>query len=269
MVAAAGLYLYSERAGRDDAPGPPALPEPRRPAEESARYPLPDPDSPSQVPRVESRDDGGDFTAPLIRPPLPALEDSDEAIRAALAGVVSPDALERWLRPRRIIERTVVVVSNLDAAPVPVRFRPVKPIPDLPVVRESGDEIVLDPANAERYRSLVRLLESVEPEALAGVYTRFYPLFQQAYDELGHPGGYFNDRVVEVIDHLLATPETDPTPRLKRPEVLYQFADPRLEQLSWGRKVLLRMAPAQAEAVKNWLRDLRREIIAAPPGPGI
>ena len=41
------------------------------------------------------------------------------------------------------------------------------------------------------------------------MYKQYYPLFQQAYVDLGYPEGYFNDRLVEVIDHLLATPGRD------------------------------------------------------------
>ena len=50
-------------------------------------------------------------------------------------------------------------------------------------------------------------MESVDTGRLAALYVRFYPLFQQAYRDLGYPNGYFNDRLVEVIDHLLVTPE--------------------------------------------------------------
>jgi hypothetical protein len=73
-------------------------------------------------------------------------------------------------------------------------------------------------------------------------------LFQQAYENLGHPPEYFNDRLIEVIDHLLATPELpDPIP-LARPNVQFEFADPNLEARSAGQKVLLRMGHENALA---------------------
>ena len=65
---------------------------------------------------------------------------------------------------------------------------------------------VINPDNSQRYVALVLLAESVDAAAVAAAYRRMYPLFQQAYEELGYPGRYFNDRLVEVIDHLLATP---------------------------------------------------------------
>jgi hypothetical protein len=94
------------------------------------------------------------------------------------------------------------------------------------------------------------------------LYRRFYPLFQKAYVDLGYPDGYFNDRVIEVIDHLLATPEIEGPVKLVRPHVLYQYADPELEQLSPGQKLLLRMGNEHSATVKEKLREFRGRIVA-------
>jgi len=47
--------------------------------------------------------------------------------------------------------------------------------------------------------------------------------------------------------------------------VLYEFADPELDARSAGQKLLLRMGAANAARVKSRLRELRRQITAAPP----
>ena len=49
---------------------------------------------------------------------------------------------------------------------------------------------------------------------------------------------------------------------LVRPKVLYQFADPALESLSSGRKLMLRMGPAHAATMKSVLRELRARLAA-------
>jgi hypothetical protein len=98
-------------------------------------------------------------------------------------------------------------------------------------------------------------------DELYATYRQFYPLLQQAYVNLGYPDGYFNDRLVEVIDHLLATPTPSQTPVLVRPHVLYEYEDPSLESLSSGQKALLRLSPAQAEAVRKLLREFRARIV--------
>ena len=98
-------------------------------------------------------------------------------------------------------------------------------------------------------------------------YGRAYPLFQRAYEELGYPGKYFNDRLMQALDDLLAAPELDGPPALVQPKVLYQFADPDLETRSAGQKILLRMGKANALRVKAKLLEVRRALIAASRSP--
>jgi hypothetical protein len=71
--------------------------------------------------------------------------------------------------------------------------------------------------------------------------------------------------MVQVIDHLLQTPDVKGQIRLVQPSVYYQFADPKLEALSAGQKALIRMGSANAAAVKAKLRELRAEIAKTPP----
>lgn len=98
-------------------------------------------------------------------------------------------------------------------------------------------------------------------EITTETYRRFYPLFQESYVRLGYPDGYFNDRAVEVIDHLLATPEPKDPIRLVRPHVLYEFADAELEALSSGQKLLLRMGSKNAASIKRVLKEFRALIV--------
>ena len=86
-------------------------------------------------------------------------------------------------------------------------------------------------------------------------------MIQQAYVDLGRPDGYFNDRLVTVIDHLLDTPELAQAPLLQRDERgRYRFADATLQSRSIGQKALLRMDVAQARALKQQLRAIRAAI---------
>src|SRR4029450_3313423 len=102
-------------------------------------------------------------------------------------------------------------------------------------------------------------------QKLVALYVRFYPWFQQAYRDLGYPSGYFNDRLVDVIDLLLATPEITGPVVLVQPRVLYTFADPRLEALPAGQKMMIRMGPENTAQVKVKLRELRRALTGAVP----
>jgi hypothetical protein len=120
--------------------------------------------------------------------------------------------------------------------------------------------VVIGPDNAARYTTYVRALEAVDSAKLVAIYVHFYPLFQQAYAELGYPSRYFNDRVFEVIDNLLAAPEIKGPIALTQPKVLYEFADPALRDLSAGQKTLVRMGPENEAKVKAKLRELKRAL---------
>ena len=104
----------------------------------------------------------------------------------------------------------------------------------------------------------MRLLETVDAKQLVDPYVRHYPLFQQAYRELGYPDGHFNDRLVEAIDSLLATPDPKGPLSVVQPKIFYEFADRELEQLPAGQKLLLRMGRDNAALVKAKLREIRR-----------
>jgi hypothetical protein len=159
----------------------------------------------------------------------------------------------------------VATIDNLPRESYAARLDPVKPMPGLPVTRGEGSGLVLAPENSARYAPFIHAMDAMDTQRLADVYRRFYPLFQQAYVELGYPNGYFNDRLVEVIDHLLDAPEVTGPVRLVVPHVLYEYADPDLQAMSSGRKVMVRMGLDNEKRVKAKLRELRAAITANPP----
>jgi hypothetical protein len=60
----------------------------------------------------------------------------------------------------------------------------------------------------------------------------------------------------------LATPQIDEPIRLIQPNAFYHFADPDLEVLSAGQKLLLRMGPRNTSRVKHKLQEIRLLISA-------
>jgi hypothetical protein len=192
---------------------------------------------------------------------LPALNDSDPLVQDSLVTVLGRAPVDAFLVPQNIVRHIVVTVDNLPRRKLAVDLRPVKPTAGQTVVSTQGDLMLLSAANFERYALFVRAVQAVDVKGLASVYQRLYPLFQQAYEDLGYPGKYFNDRLVEVIDHLLQTPEVAAPIPLEQPRVFYTFADPALEVRSAGQKLLIRMGPANARAIKVKLRELRAEIV--------
>jgi hypothetical protein len=191
--------------------------------------------------------------------PLPELADSDPTTQEALGGVFGR-ALDPFLVPKNIIRHTVVTIDNLPRKKTAVQMWPVKPIGGELTTSGNGDEVTLTAANSARYEPLIKIVQSTDTAQLAAMYKQLYPLFQQAYVDLGYPDGYFNDRLVEVIDHLLETPDPTGPVLLRRPSVNYEFVDPELENRSAGQKMMIRLGPQNAAIVKAKLRELRKAI---------
>ena len=208
--------------------------------------------------------------------PVPEVDASDSAIAAALDDLVGSKAVLTFLQTDGFVRRVVATVDNLGRAHAAPRLWPVNPTPGRFGVSGSGDERLVAPDNDKRYAPFVEFVEAIDARRAVELYVRLYPRFQQSYEDLGYPGRYFNDRLVEVIDLLLETPEPGvPLAILsvevmgpeapKRPWVNYEFADPSLEALAAGQKMLLRTGPHNERRLKAKLREFRREIVAATP----
>jgi hypothetical protein len=194
--------------------------------------------------------------------PLPGLDDSDKALMGRMASLfgMKPKRLAEIFFLEGIARRIVATVDSLPREQIALAVWPVKPLSSEFLVDKDASGAVISTKNADRYTSRVKLADSVDPHKLAAAYRHFYPLFQKAYQDLGFPNGYFNDRLVEVIDHLLATPEPTQPIRVAPIGTKYQFAESELQARSAGQKILLRMGPGNAMRMKEMLRAFRREI---------
>jgi len=200
--------------------------------------------------------------APEPLPPLPALDDSDADLLTELSARQNRAAWDTLLAPQALIRRFVATVDNLPREQVAPQVLPVRPVGGtLRVTPTPPGGMVISGDNAARYAAYVKALDAMDVRSAVALYVRWYPLFQQAYLDLGYPKGYFNDRLVEVIDHLLATPTINEPLAVVQPRVMYQYADTSLEERSAGQKILLRMGPANAASVKAKLLAVRQAVV--------
>ena len=233
----------------------------------SSSAPVPEAKAPAE-PKAEAAEPAERADAAVAAEParsLPALDNSDALARDSVSGLVGRKAFETMVHPSQIIRRIVATVDNLPRETAPRRVMPLEPVPGAFGVSSAGEEATLAAENSRRYSAYVRVFEMLDARAVAQRYTDSYPLFQRAYVELGFPESRFHDRLLEAIDDMLEAPEPAGPVKLVRPKVLYQFADPELEGLSAGQKIIVRMGAENAAKVKAKLRELRRELAARPP----
>jgi hypothetical protein len=187
------------------------------------------------------------------------LNESDPQFTQSLTDIVGADPLAEYLIKSQAISRLVATIDSLTSRQIPAQINPIKPADDKFIADTEGEAAAMSVQNFARYDGHVALLQNADIDALMALYQRYYPLFQQAWEENGGEGS-FNDRLTEVIDNLLDTPDVPGPIYLTKPEAVYLFEDPALESMTAGQKILVRMGPANASIVKEKLKEVKAEL---------
>ncbi|NDP38665.1 MAG: DUF3014 domain-containing protein [Rhodoferax sp.] len=209
---------------------------------------------------------------PVEAPPAQALPLKAADMGTVLTELLGRKAVLEFFALDEFPRRLVATVDNLGRSHAPPMLWPIKPTPGRFMVEERADGSVINADNSQRYTPLVLLAESVDAGKAVDLYIRMYPLLQQAYEELGYPKAYFNDRLIAVIDQLLATPaavepievqltEVKGSIPSLQPWVRYEFANPAFESLSAGQKIMLRVGSVNERRLKAKLTAIRQQLI--------
>lgn len=258
LAAAFGWWRWSLQ--KEPPPAPPVATAPP-PADRPAEVPAPVATGPQNLVDALAEPEAA----------LPPLNDADGRVAAALNELLGKKAVASFLDTGGFVRHFVATVDNLPRAQASSRMWPTQRAPKAFEVQGDGEVKTIGADNASRYTPFVLFAESVDSARAAALYARLYPLFQQAYEELGYPNRYFNDRLVAVIDHLLQAPEPEGPVQVKltevkgemageRPWVSYEFVDPKLEALSAGQKMLVRMGLVNERRMKAKLKELRTQV---------
>lgn len=258
----AGYWWWSTWSRQPSDAKPPAVvaaspPQPASsPAEPAIRHPI----GPA---------DAGDAAAVAA-----SAADADAILSAAITELLGQRAVLSMLQLDGFARRVVATVDNLARSHAAPRLWPVNPTPGRFTVAQGTEGTVIAAANQARYTAFVSLVDTVDAARAVALYKRFYPLFQREYEALGFPRAYFNDRLVDVIDELLTTPELKQPLAVRltevkgpiqpvRPWVLYEYADPTLESRSAGQKIMLRMGVEHQRRLKAKLKEIRALLTGA------
>lgn len=192
---------------------------------------------------------------------LPQLESSDHFMSNALSNLLSNKTLMNIFINDQLVRNIVVTIDNLPRQQVSTKVLPIKKAPGTFITAESEGVVTISPSNSERYAPYMRFAEEVDPKKLVNLYIQLYPLFQRTYEEIGYPNQYFNDRLMVVLDNLLAAPEITEPVQLVKPKFFYQYADPELESRSIGQKMLMRIGNDNATVIKAKLKVIQQELM--------
>lgn len=198
---------------------------------------------------------------------LPPLNASDAIVRGWVAALSANRDLARWLIPDQLIRKFVAAIDNIvqDEDPIahirhlapPTRFEAMGP----------RTALVADPKSYRRFDAFASVAASIDATAAARLYLNLGPLFDDAYAELGHSKGEFDQTLARALSRLLATPASPRRIDLVRQKVSFAFADPRLEALAPAQKMMIRMGPDNRAKVQAKLEEFRAALEAAKRGP--
>lgn len=271
LLGGAAVTFWPQLTGApaDDAPAPTSAADPAPPPVQAASADI------AQSPPAVASQPEPPPQPPASAPTLPPWEDADGVVRQTLTEAFGQAAVLRLLQTDGFVQRAVATVDNLPRQASPARLWPVNPAPGRFLLR--GDPTLQPQAvhadNADRYGALVGAVTALPPSQAVALYRQLYPLFQQAWRELGYPRGEFNTRLLQVLDHLLATPMPAQPLQLALTEVKgpvpsttpwlrYEFADPALQGLSAGQRALLRTGPVHQRRLMDWLAAVRQALRA-------
>ena len=227
-----------------------------QPAELPPAEDIPRPAAPAPVDTAEASEPA--------EPPLPPLEESDSLMREQLAAAGIGPELDQMEAEENLVQLGAALVDGFSRGVVQYKLLPVKR-PTQPFgVEIKGQQLYMDPAGYARYDEYAEAIATLDTQALVGSFHRMRPLYEQAYAQLGMDPETFDNAVIRMLDHVLQTPEIDEPIELTRKSVMYQYADPQLEQLSTVQKQLLRMGPQNLRRIKEQAAALRAGLLSQP-----
>ena len=189
---------------------------------------------------------------------LPPLDQMDAFLRPLLQALSNRPELVRWLATDDLVRQLAAAIDQASQGDNPAGgFRELAPRSPMSVTGRNNRRSI-DPASYRRYDGLVTTVTSIDASAVARIYKTIRPRLNEAYQNMGHPGGNVDTAVQQALDMLLDTPV------VKGPVMLeegagarWAYADGKLEALTPTQKQLVRMGPVHTDAMLVWLRAFK------------
>lgn len=185
---------------------------------------------------------------------LPPIDESDGWLAALVATISQNPTLARFLATRGIVRAGTLAVVQIGQGRTPADpLAALRPSTGVRMLGTTSGRV--DPTSYSRWDTAVAALTSVAPADAAQLYVNVKPLFDQAYIDLGHPGGDFDTAVVRAIGTLDDVPDPAEDPLLIRRTNYLEHDDLGLRALAPVQKQFLLIGPENRRKVMGWLRQ--------------
>jgi hypothetical protein len=190
---------------------------------------------------------------------LPPLDSSDHFLAGLVSALSQNPTLARLVATPGLVRATALAVEQIGQGRTPAEpLKVLRPASRLSILGTSSGRI--DPKSYARWDPIVSALTSVSPADAAQLYVNVKPLFDQAYIELGHPGGDFDTAVGRAIGMLADVPAQAEDPQLLRRTNYLEHEDPALKALPPVQKQFLLIGPENRRRVLDWLRQVAAKL---------
>jgi hypothetical protein len=204
---------------------------------------------PEPEPVIEASD------VPVVR--LPTLNDSDQFVFSGLQNLSNAAALVPLLASEQLIRKLVVFVDNISRGEFPQTGLPYLSMEQEMQVRTIDENLFeIDEVAYSRFDLVTDIFVAIDTEQAMSFYRVLYPLFQQAYAEIGFRDVNFDDTLRRAITNVLSTADVEGPFQLVKPSVMYLYADASIENLQEVHKQLIRIGPENTEQLKAKLRQI-------------
>jgi hypothetical protein len=194
-------------------------------------------------------------------PPLPELNESNDAVLQALGNLYAGDEWLSWITTDEALRKLVVVIDNIADGKVARKYISI-PKPKQPFkVNIEGKREYFQATTYDRYNHYIDIFDSMDVDLMAATYRHFLPLLEQGFAELGYPNRTFHSTVMRALDVILDAPIIQSGElELTHTSVLYKYADPKLERLSDVHKQILRMGPRNTAIAQRKIQALKKAL---------
>ncbi len=192
---------------------------------------------------------------------LPALNESDSFLRDSLTNISSDSSFIRWITKDDLFRRAASYFDGLSRGVILNKIFPLNTPEGEFTVHKTGNELLLNAGNYERYNKTISVILGLNMELIAEIFHTTRPLLEAAFAEMGYSSRQMDGIILQSIEQILSTPIIARPIALSQESVLYQFADPDLENLSPIQKQLLRTGPENTQKLQQQALELRDALL--------